>query len=68
MKLIKKQISKRVARYEAVFTPREAIRVIEGLAAGIRAVSMDEWNNYWGGSLPIDEHQIFGVRVEEDES
>lgn len=63
MQLLKNQISKRVTRYEAVFTPREAIRVIEGLAAGIRAVSMDEWNNYWGGSLPIDEHQIFGVRV-----
>ncbi len=67
MKLRKQQTTKRVTTYEVVVTPKEAVRIIEGLASGIRAVSMDEWNNYWAGSFAMDKYQIVGFRVEQED-
>lgn len=66
MQLKQQQQDKRNTVHEIIFTPKEAIQVIEGLAAGVRAVSIDDWNNYVSGLIRIDEFQWLRIRVEEE--
>lgn len=66
MELKRIQTDKRNTVNEIVFTPKEAIKVIEGLAAGVLAVSIDDWNNYVSGLIRIDEFQWLRIRVQEE--
>ena len=66
MKITETQPAKRTTMTEITFTPKEAVRLIEGLAAGIRAVSMDQWNNYCCGTLQVDGFRYARVKVEEE--
>jgi hypothetical protein len=66
MKLQETQPDKYTTMTEITFTPKEAVQVIEGLAAGIRAVSMEQWNNYCSGTFYLDVCRSARIRVEQE--
>ena len=66
MKIKELQPDKYTTVTEITFTPKEAVQVIEGLAKGIRAVSMNQWTNYCSGTFYLDVSRSARVRVEQE--
>lgn len=66
MKVTTRQSTKRVTRHEIIVTPDEAIKLIQGLAAGVRATMGDNWSRYNSGFFLMDEFNNAMVLVEKE--
>lgn len=62
MQYKKVQCSKYMSVEEIWLTPNEAIELIERLAAGVRAVSLQDWNNYSSGLFQDTTNEFRQVR------
>jgi hypothetical protein len=66
MKIKERQPAKRTTMTEITFTPSEALRLIEGLAAGVRAIELMDWNNYCVATFQVDDFRYARIKVEEE--